>query len=66
MTAKKHQARSRRQKRRGAIKPLSNAAKHAVKRQADQPTRKSWLDRSLDLLKIGVGLANLFKDLFKP
>lgn len=60
MSARKKRARSRRHKHCDTSKHHRKAAKRAGARSTNPLSERSWLDRSLDLLKIGVGLANLF------
>jgi len=58
MSMKNRRARSRRQGPRG-IESSKKVSRSALGQCHAPPTGKAWWDRVLDLLKIGVGLANL-------
>lgn len=59
MPAKRLHARASRRSRRGLNKAVETTAGLKLEPQCSHPKGKTWMHRLLDLLKIGVGLANL-------
>lgn len=49
----------------GKVKTPISITKSTIERRHSCSGRKSWLDRLLDLMKIGVGLANLIVGFLK-
>lgn len=65
MPAKKPHTRASRRTRRGLSKTAEKRANAKLEPQSNHANAKSWMDRFLDVLKIGVGLANLVVSFIK-
>lgn len=65
MPAKKPHTRSSRRTRRGFSKTKEKHVNAESEPQSNHANVKSWMDRFLDVLKIGVGLANLVVSFIK-
>lgn len=65
MPAKKPHTRASRRTRRGFSKTKEKHANAKSEPSSNYANAKSWMDRFLDVLKIGVGLANLVVSFIK-